>query len=166
MEHSGTSPGGRPAFDRDTVTGQGFRGQEMAARYEAAGGEGIGALVSGLIEDLQELLRGEIKLARTEVKEDIATAARAAAALAAGAIVGLTGFIILMLGVAYLLNEWLDEMWLSAGIVGLALGAVAAILVVVGKNKLSAGNLKPEQTIASLKEDKEWAKQQISSVGK
>jgi hypothetical protein len=41
---------------------------------------------------------------------------------------------------------------------------IAAILAMSGKNKLSASNMKPEQTIASLKEDQEWAKQQINSV--
>jgi hypothetical protein len=35
-----------------------------------------------------------------------------------------------------------------------------------GKRRLDASNLKPEQTIETLKEDREWAKQQINSVKK
>jgi hypothetical protein len=41
---------------------------------------------------------------------------------------------------------------------------LAAILVSVGKSRLSAGNFTPEQTIDTLKEDREWATRQISSV--
>jgi hypothetical protein len=35
-----------------------------------------------------------------------------------------------------------------------------------GKNKVSSANLTPNQTIDSLKEDQQWASQQIKSVGK
>jgi len=135
-------------------------------RVTAAGhDEGIGSLVAGLIGDLQEIVRGEVRLAKAELRDDAMTMGRAAGMLAAGAFLGLVGFTFLMLAVAYLLYEeaGLDR-WLAVGIVALALLAVAAVLAMVGKNRLSAANLKPEQTIESLKEDQEWAKQQIRSV--
>src|SRR5215211_1235830 len=125
--------------------------------------ESVGSLLSGLIQDLQELVRGEFKLAKTELREDVSVAGRGLGSIAAGALVGVTGFIFLMLGVTYLLNKEL-EMWLSAAIVGAVLAIIAAVLVSVGRKKLSASNFKPEQTIETLKEDREWAKQQMSSV--
>jgi uncharacterized membrane protein YqjE len=134
------------------------------ARYEtgAGSGESIGSILGGLLGDLQGMVRGEIALARAEVKEDVSTMGRAVAQLATAAIFGLTGFIFLMLGATYLLNIWM-RMWIAAAIVGAVLLAVAAILGMNGKNKLSASNLKPEQTIDSVKETTEWAKQQIKS---
>jgi vacuolar-type H+-ATPase subunit I/STV1 len=90
---------------------------------------------------------------------------KAAGSLAAGAMIALVGFIFLMLGATYLLNKSL-EMWIAAGIVGLALLLIGAILVMSGKNKLSAASLKPTRTIDSIKEDQEWASHQIKSVGK
>jgi uncharacterized membrane protein YqjE len=125
--------------------------------------ESVGSLISGLIKDLQELVRGEVQLAKTELRDDAMTAGSALGSIAAGALVGVTGFIFLMLGVTYLINKEL-EMWLSAAIVGAVLAIIAAVLVSVGRKKLSASNFKPEQTIETLKEDREWAKQQMSSV--
>jgi len=140
------------------------------ARREAssaarAGDESIGSLLSGLVRDLQELVRGEVRLAKAEVREDVASAVRGAVMIAAGALIGVTGFIFLMLGLTYLLNKEV-EMWIAAAIVGAGLAVIAAICFAVGKNRLSASNFKPEQTIETLKEDQEWAKQQVSSVGR
>jgi hypothetical protein len=125
----------------------------------------MGTLISGLIEDLQSLVRSEVQLAKTELREDAREMGMGAGMLAAGALVGLTGFIFLMLGVTYLLNKSL-EMWLAAGIVGVVLLIVAALVAMNGKNKLSAANLKPDQTIESMKENKEWASRQMNSVRK
>ena len=77
--------------------------------------------------------------------------------------IGLVGFIFLMLALTYFLNRWLAE-WLSALLVGAVLVGIAAILFFNGRDKLSAASLTPDQTIATLKEDQEWAKQQINSV--
>jgi uncharacterized membrane protein YqjE len=120
-------------------------------------------LISGLLQDLQEMVRGEITLARAEVRDDVSTASKGLASLAGASLVGVTGFIFLMLGVTYLLNQYM-RMWIAAGAVGLALLVIAAIVASIGKSKLSATSLKPDQTIDSLKEDREWAKQQASSV--
>jgi hypothetical protein len=125
--------------------------------------EGIGSLLSGLLTDLQDLIRGEVKLARAEVKEDLTTAGRGIGMLGAAALVGVTGFIFLMLGLTYLLNKWM-QMWIAAAIVGGVLAVIAIALAMSGRRQLSATELKPDRTIDSLKEDQAWAKQQISSV--
>ncbi len=127
--------------------------------------EGLGSLVTGIVEDLQGIVRGEVLLAKTELKEDVSILGKAAASLVAGALIGLVGFIFLMLAVTYLINTQL-EMWLSAGIVAVALLLIAGILVMSGKKAMSAASLKPDETIDSLKEDQEWANQQIKSVKK
>jgi len=127
--------------------------------------EGLGAIVSGIVKDLQEIVRGEVKLAKAEIKEDVSAMGKGAASIAAGGIVAFVGFIFLMLAVTYLLNKWL-EMWIAAGIVAIALLLIGAILAMSGKKKLSASSLKPTESIESLKEDQEWASQQIKSVKK
>jgi uncharacterized membrane protein YqjE len=140
---------------------------DARSRPGSSGGnqESVGTLVSGIVEDLQRIMRGEVALAKTELKEEAAAMGRGAGMLVAGAIVGLVAFIFLMLGVTYLINRWLT-MWQSAAIVGAALLVIALILVMSGRSKLSAANLTPTQTIDSLKEDQQWASQQIKSVGK
>lgn len=125
----------------------------------------LGTLVTGIVADLQDIVRGEVQLAKTELQEDASALGKGAAAIAVGALVALVGFIFLMLGVTYLLNKSL-EMWLAAGIVGVVLLVIGIIAALVGKNQLSAASLTPEKTIDSLKEDQEWASRQIKSVTK
>jgi uncharacterized membrane protein YqjE len=125
--------------------------------------ESIGSILSGLVSDLQGIIRGEIALARAEVREDVSTVGNAIGKMAGAIIFGLTGFIFLMLGATYLLNTWM-RMWIAAATVGAVLVVLAAILGMNAKSKLSASNLKPDETIASVKETREWAKQQISSA--
>jgi uncharacterized membrane protein YqjE len=145
--------------------GQDFRAPDGAStRYQLSGApEGLGTLITGIIKDIQDLMRAEVQLAKTELKEDASAAGKAIAYIAVGALIGLVGFIYLMLAVTYLLDKWVDR-WVAAAIVGAVLAIIAAILALSGKNKLSASNMKPDQTIDTLKEDQQWAKQQINSV--
>lgn len=130
----------------------------------AGAADGIGSLISGTIKDLQDLVRAEIQLAKAELKDEAKAIGSGAGMLAAGVFVGLAGLVWLVYAVIHLVDKALEELWLSAGIVSLALLAVAAILALRGKAKLSATNLKPEQTIETLREDQQWAKTQIDSV--
>ncbi len=147
----------RGANDRQPVRHQG----EPAAT--ATRGQGLGDTVSGIVEDLQGIVRGEVLLAKTELKEDATKMGKGAGMLAGAAILGLVGFIFLMLGVTYLLDRWMP-LWVAAGLVGLTLVIIAAIVGMVGKNQIQSANLVPEQTIESVKEDKEWASRQMKSV--
>ena len=127
--------------------------------------ESLGTIVTGIVADLQDVVRGEVQLAKTELKEDVSSLGKSAAMIAVGAFLALVGFMFVMLGVTYLLNKSM-QMWLAAGIVGVVLLIIGIIAAMAGKNKLSAANLKPEQTIDSLKEDQQWANRQIKSVKK
>jgi uncharacterized membrane protein YqjE len=150
----------------DSSRQAGFQGGSSSINRPSQGDgsqESIGSLISGLVQDLQEMVRGEITLARAEVRDDLSTASKGLSSLAGAALVGVTGFIFLMLGVTYLLNQYM-RMWIAAGAVGIALLVIAAIFARIGKSRLSATSLKPDQTIDSLKEDREWAKQQMNSV--
>jgi len=125
--------------------------------------ESLGALFSGVLEDLQDIVRAEIRLAKTELQEDAAAAGKALGSMALGGVVALFGVVFLLLTAVFVLDIWLP-LWVSAGIVTVVLLVAAAILVLGGKKALSAQNLAPEQTIATLKEDQAWVKAQISSV--
>jgi len=127
--------------------------------------ESLGTIVTGIVQDLQDVVRGEVQLAKTELKEDASSLGKGAAMIAAGALVALVGFIFLMLGVTYLLNKSM-QMWIAAGIVGVVLLLIGIVAAMAGKNTFSAANLKPTQTIDSLKEDQQWANRQIKSVKK
>lgn len=146
-------------------------GGKVGARVDEAretlnqGVDNLGSMVGSIIEDLQGIVRGEVQLAKTEMKEEATQMGKGAGMAGAGVFFGLVGFIFLMLSLTYLLNKWV-EMWIAAGIVGLVLAIIAAILVMTGKNQISEANLTPDKTIESVKEDKEWASRQMNSVKK
>jgi uncharacterized membrane protein YqjE len=129
------------------------------------GANNVGSMIGGIIEDLQGIVRGEVQLAKTELKEEAGQMGKGAGMAGAGVFFGLIGFIFLMLGVTYLLNKWM-QMWIAAGLVGLILVIIAAILVMNGKKQISDASLAPQKTIDSVKEDKEWASRQMNSVKK
>ena len=78
-------------------------------------------------------------------------------------VVGLAAVGALTATLIMLLAEWMDG-WLAGLIVTVAFAAIAAILAIQGKEKVSeAGPPVPEQTIETVKEDVQWAKSQIRS---
>lgn len=127
------------------------------------GAASVGSLISGVVADLQGIVHNEIQLAKTELTESAKKAAVSAALLGVAAVFGLVGFWLLMLAVGYVIAIWLD-VWAGIGIIALFLLFLAGILALAGKHGLSTTQLKPDQTIESLKEDQSWASQQINSV--
>jgi uncharacterized membrane protein YqjE len=139
--------------------------QQAEPAAATTSGQGLGDTVAGIVEDLQGIVRGEVQLAKTELKEDATKMGKGAGMLAGAGVLGLVGFIFLMLSLTYLLDRWMP-LWVAAGLVGLTLAIIAAIVGMAGKNQIQSANLVPEQTIESVKEDKEWASRQMKSVRK
>lgn len=125
--------------------------------------ESVSELISGMVGNIQGLVRGEIQLARTELSESASSAARGIGMLVGGAVLALIGFVFLMYTIMELLDDAMPR-WAAALIVGGGLLLIAIILALAGRSQLSADKLKPTQTIDSLQEDKEWAQQQARSV--
>ncbi len=121
----------------------------------------LGALFSDLSTDLSTLVRQEIELARTETTEKVSKAARSAGMLVAGGLIAYAGLIVVLIAIAILLGAIMPY-WLSSLIVGVIVLAIGAMMAVSGKNKLANLNVVPEKTVATLKEDARWAKEQLS----
>src|SRR5690606_26219395 len=100
-------------------------------------------------------------LAKAEIKEEISAATRASAMLAAGVVLGLYAFGMLLFTVVWALDTVLD-LWLSALIVTAVMAVIAGILVAVGRSRLKQVQPKPEETIESMRENVEWIKQQTA----
>lgn len=115
-----------------------------------------GELVKTLSQQVSTLVRQEVALAKTELREKgkkagigagLLTGAGVAALLALGS---LTAFLILLLDVVM-------PAWVAALIVTVLWSVVAAALALQGKEKVQeAGKPLPEKTVESVKEDVEW----------
>ncbi len=124
--------------------------------------ESLGDLLSGLTTDFSTLVREEVALARTEIQETISKAISSAVGVIAGGLLAYAGFIMLLIAVAIALGPAVGSYWLSSLIVGLIVIIVGAILLVSGINTLKNLNPVPEKTIETLKNDAQWAKEEIN----
>jgi Putative Actinobacterial Holin-X, holin superfamily III len=61
----------------------------------------------------------------------------------------------------FALDNVMDIGW-AALLTAVLLGIIAAVLFVIGRNRLKQVNPTPEQTIETLKEDVQWAKNRSS----
>lgn len=123
--------------------------------------ESLGSLVGQLTSDVSTLMRQEVALAKAELKEEAKKAGKGAGMLGAAGLAGYFVLLFLSLTIMWLLGEvmWL---WLAALIVMILWGVAAAVLFVMGRKQLKEVNPKPEQTVETLREDKEWVKAQKS----
>jgi len=135
------------------------------AAYRDDGQRSIGALLRELAEGSTTLLRQEVRLARVEFASLFRGVGLGTAYTAMGGVLALIGTLAVFTGVILLAgDQWLrDHYWLAAVIVTVITGVMAYWLANRGKALLSPRNLAPDQTVATLKEDKEWLRQQLTS---
>lgn len=110
--------------------------------------------------NIQQIIRSEMLLARTEVKQEAVQAAQGARPLIGGGIAALYGAGFLLLACVFALEIVVDA-WAAALIVGGGVAIIGAIMIKVGLNRLRAVNPTPERTIASIKENVQWAKNKV-----
>ena len=126
----------------------------------------IGEVTSALTRDLSLLVRQELELAKAEMTEKGRVAAPGLGMIGGAGVAALMAAGALTACAVLVLSLFLPA-WLSALLVGAALGAVAYLLAVRGKDQVGkAGSLIPEQTIETIEEDVEWARARATSARK
>jgi Putative Actinobacterial Holin-X, holin superfamily III len=122
----------------------------------------LGELFGDLARDTGTLVRQEVELAKTELTQKASRAARDLGVLAVGGLVAYAGFLALLAAVALGLVAAGLEPWLAALLVGAVVAVVGAVLVRRGLDALKREELAPRQTVETLKEDAQWAREQAS----
>ncbi len=121
----------------------------------------LGELFSELTRQMSALVRQEVNLAKAEMTQKARDTGKDAGYLAVGGAVAYAGFLIILVGLMLLLGIWIP-MWISALIVGVIVAGVGAFLVQRGRDRLTKRSLAPQQTVDTLKETAQWAKEQTS----
>ena len=121
----------------------------------------LSELFSAMTEDLSNLVRQELELAREEVKVEASRAGTVAKLFGAAGLVGYFALMMVLFAVAWGLAAVVPD-GLAFLIVGVVLGAIAALLALRGRTQVQALNPKPEQTIETLKEDAQWLSERRS----
>ena len=111
--------------------------------------------------DLSKLMRQEVALAKVEMKEEAAKAGKASGLLVGAGLVGYLVLVFLSLALMFALDDVMGIGW-AAVITAVILGIISAVLFVLGRDKFKQVNPKPVQTVETLKEDVQWAKNRNS----
>jgi hypothetical protein len=124
----------------------------------------LGDLFKQLAQDSAVLVRQEIALAKAEMRANLKSTARDAAMAAAGGALAAVGSLVLIAFLVMLVGDAVDEYWLGALIVGGLFTLVGGILAKKALNNLKHDSLTPEQTLTTLKEDKQWVQSEIQAA--
>ena len=115
-------------------------------------------ILQDAIRNIQEIVRSEVRLAKTEIREEVVKAKSSALLLGAGTVTAMFSVLMILFAAVYALSLVLQT-WAAALIVGSALAIVAALMVTTGRARLKQIHPTPDHTIESIKENVEWVKQ-------
>jgi hypothetical protein len=117
----------------------------------------VTSLVTGIINDAQQLFKQQFELLKTEVREDVRKTTEVGVTFGLGSGFALAGGILLLLMLVYLLQTLVPALplWVCFGIVGGISLVGGAILVYVAKTTLDTFDPVPKETIKALEENVE-----------
>jgi len=121
--------------------------------------------MSGIVSDVQNLIKQQVQLTRAEITTDLRKVREAAALLIPGAGLLIVSLIALTLMLAHLLHTVTSPagtdpasvpLWVCYLIVGVVLAVVGGVLVFLGKKQLDSVNPLTGPTAQALEEDMKW----------
>ncbi len=129
----------------------------------ASHNESIPDLIRGTIRDGIGLLRDEVVLVRTELREEFTRIKSGVMTAAAAVIVGVLAVIMLLNTMAWGLAYAFDwPPWAGFAIVALPLTVAAVVLAMMGRTRLARDRYLPK-SVETLKENAEWIRARTQS---
>jgi len=119
--------------------------------------QSLGEIVGRLASDFSRLMRAEIALAKAEAKEEVKDAGKGVGMLAGAGYAGHLLVLFLSIALMFGLGHWMPLGW-AALIVAVIWGVVAFVLQASGRKNLKKATPPLQETVETLKEDAQWAK--------
>ena len=116
----------------------------------------ISTVLTDIVGNIQEIVGSEMRLAKTEITEEVGKLRAASVLLGLGAFLLSVSVLFVLLAVVYALSAVMPE-WAAALVVGVGAGVIAALCCGLGIKRFKAVRAAPKTT-ATLKENVEWAK--------
>lgn len=120
--------------------------------------ESIGEILKDLAYQSSALVRDEVTLAKQEISEKLKSLQAATLIIIVGSLMGFLALAAACAAAIVGLAEYIDP-WKSALIVTGILALLAIVMIFTGIRMINKTSLKPEQTIRTLEENKEWLKE-------
>jgi len=119
----------------------------------------LSEILQDTIRNIQQIVRSEVHLAKSEVREEFAKAKASALLFAIGTLTASFAVLMLLFAAVYALALFIP-VWTAAVIMGCLLAVVAALMVSAGRSRFKQIRPTPKRTLETIKENVEWAKQQ------
>ena len=131
--------------------------------------ENLPTLLSRLGDDVMRLVDSQLSLLKVEIREEAKTFLTGGAMMAIGGLVALVGFALTNVAIAFGVSTLFAQSNLSQPtqfalgflITGVFYLVVGAIAVMVVKSRLAKVDLVPDRTVAELRKDKQWLKNEL-----
>jgi len=142
------------------------RTDELATQTDT---ENLPTLFSRLGDDVMELFNSQLALFKVEIKEEAGVYARNITMIAVGAVIATVGFALLNVAIAFAVSTLFAQANFSQPasyalgfvVTGAFYVLVGAIMVLLMKNRLAKQELVPRRTVAELRKDKQWLKNEL-----
>jgi uncharacterized membrane protein YqjE len=144
-------------------------GAQLVAPTSTDTGENLTSLLSRLGDDVMLLVDTKLSLLKVEIKDEANKFARDGIMIGVGGIIAAIGFALLNVALAFGISTLFANVDLSqpakyaigfvtAGVLYLIVGGV---IVLSMKKHLAKQSLVPDRTVAELRKDKEWLKNEL-----
>lgn len=124
--------------------------------------QSLSELVGRMTSDVSHLVSTQLELAKVEIKEEVGRAGKGVGMVAGGGLAAHMALLLISFALAYGLATVIDSLGWAFFFVGLLWAIAATVLALKGKEQISTATPIAEQTVETLKEDLEWARQQKS----
>jgi hypothetical protein len=121
----------------------------------------LGELFAELSRETTTLVRQEVALAKSELSAKAARAARHVGFIAVGGVIVYAGVLTLAAALVIVFANAGLSWWAAAVIVGLVLLVAGAVSTQMGVAALRHESMAPVQTLDTLKDNVQWAKNQV-----
>ena len=135
--------------------------RKAATASPAAGGENIVDLVRQLAGQGSHLAEQQLTLVKAEIREATTEIKTAVRSMVGAAVVGIAGLGVVLMGLAYLLGDAIDNLGLGTLIVGIGSLALAYIMYRAGAKKMSNAHLAPERSQRTLERTPDIARGEL-----
>jgi len=131
----------------------------MKDTADGSDGRSIKQILHDIVNHVSDIIRSEVRLAKTEVRQDLSHYKNAGIFLGVAALLGFYAVGLLLLGAVYALATVVAA-WLAAIIVGVSAGIIAGVLFMTGRNRMMQTRSRPHKTVQTLEDNVTWFKRQ------
>lgn len=136
-----------------------YTNRDEYGRQDDYAPRGLGDIIRSLAFDAQDLVRGEISLAKAEMDQKLQRSIMAMVWVMGGMLLGFAGLVILLQAGVDALTLIPIPVWAASLIVGIVVAAIGALTARGGVGMLSLDRLAPKRTARALQADAQMVKE-------